>query len=233
MPYPVNFNSALDIQLIKKVKTYPILYDHNELKYMDVNAREVVWHKIADDLQRPAAACKARWINIRDMMRKRLKERLRKPNIRVYNYKYEEELAFLKPFFKDITNCLDTQEIGDFFEHHYNDEMETPVADDDYCDDSDDVKPLVTEMSKKKKRKSSADAEKTGSSSMNESVMVDLNSADSVDVFLMTVGATLKTFTPYYLNKAKSEIFSIVQEYELQQIVNKSGEAQSTSGANE
>lgn len=39
-----------------------------------------------------------------------------------------------------------------------------------------------------------------------------------VDAFLASIGATLKILNPYYLNLAKTEIFNIVQKYEMQMI---------------
>lgn len=36
-----------------------------------------------------------------------------------------------------------------------------------------------------------------------------------VDAFLAGIASTLKTLSPYYLNLAKSEIFAIVQKYEM------------------
>lgn len=50
---------------------------------------------------------------------------------------------------------------------------------------------------------------------------VDYDASDPVDAFLLSIGATLKKFSPYHLNLAKSKIFHIVQEHDLQQIVEK------------
>lgn len=40
-----------------------------------------------------------------------------------------------------------------------------------------------------------------------------------VDAFLAGVASTLKTLSPYYSNLAKSEIFAIVQKYEMKMIM--------------
>lgn len=42
---------------------------------------------------------------------------------------------------------------------------------------------------------------------------------DAVDAFLAGLAPTLKSFTPYYLNLAKSKIFAAVQEYEMEMIL--------------
>jgi len=47
------------------------------------------------------------------------------------------------------------------------------------------------------------------------------NFVHPVDSFLSAIGATLKTLDPYNLNLAKSRIFIIVQEIELNQILYK------------
>lgn len=44
---------------------------------------------------------------------------------------------------------------------------------------------------------------------------------DPVDAFLLGIGSTMKTFDPYFLNLAKSKIFNIVQDMEMQQIMRK------------
>lgn len=79
-------------------------------------------------------------------------------------------------------------------------------------------------VKKKKKRTYDDDEEeeiKPETSVFTESVAVpqELDPTDPVDAFLLSIGATLKTFNPYHLNLAKSKIFAVVQEHDLQQIV--------------
>lgn len=52
-----------------------------------------------------------------------------------------------------------------------------------------------------------------------ENDIANTTQTHSVDAFLAGLSPTLKSFTPYYLNIVKSKIFSIVQEYEMQMIV--------------
>lgn len=47
------FRDKTDVTLISLVKQNPVLYDYNNPKYMDFNAREVTWQKIGDELKRP------------------------------------------------------------------------------------------------------------------------------------------------------------------------------------
>lgn len=126
---------------------------------------------------------------------------------------------------------------------------DAPVADDS-SDDSEDNKPVLKRFSRSKNTKTTVlkkfkserkmqqdqkcqyiTEEDLGisrtSSPVNTSNQTELDPADKVDAFLLSIGATLKTFTPYHLNMAKTKIFSIVQEHELQQIVSQQGNSDS------
>lgn len=50
---PLPFNKTLDLKLLDLVKENPILYNIKHSKYLDFDAREVVWQKIGDALNRP------------------------------------------------------------------------------------------------------------------------------------------------------------------------------------
>ncbi|CAH2098989.1 unnamed protein product [Euphydryas editha] len=210
---PLPFNKALDLKLLALVKENPIIYNSKHAKYLDFDTREVVWQKIGDSLNRPAQICKTRWVNIRDMMRRKIRDRLRNPNHRSYNYKYEEELAFMLPYFKETNLNSSNEEYADFFDDTNNCSAE--ISDvfengtDEYRHEEREIKPNISY------RKRPDDSGSFG----NE--FQELNPADPLDVFLITIGSTLRKFSPYYLNQAKSKIFQVVQDYELQQIVNK------------
>ncbi|XP_013192562.1 uncharacterized protein LOC106136530 [Amyelois transitella] len=201
---PLPFNKTLDVKLLKLVKDNPMIYNEKHPKYMDYDAREVVWQKIGDELNRPGQICKSRWINMRDMMRKKLKDRINHKNLRRHLYKYEEELSFMLPFFRDI-GTPSGEDYTEYLEEEA--EIELPNAEfvSEYVEDSKERVMIGNKTMK----------------SNFESLSQDLNQADPLDVFLITIGSTLRKFTPYYLNQAKSKIFQVVQDYELQQIVDK------------
>lgn len=50
---PLPFNKTLDLKLIELVKENNILYNSKHAKYLDFDAREVIWQKIGDALGRP------------------------------------------------------------------------------------------------------------------------------------------------------------------------------------
>ncbi|XP_050671927.1 uncharacterized protein LOC126970188 [Leptidea sinapis] len=212
-----------DKKLLQLVKENPVLYDHNHAKYMDFNSREVAWQKIGDELKRPAADCKVRWVNIRDVYRRILKQKINKRGQKK-SYKYEREMSFMRPYYKDIKIVIEKAETDE--ECDQNDEADN----DDRCSAYSDepiLRPKIEKVSKreskrKKHMKEFVDVEDTVMHSYNEpGIQTEFDSSDPVDAFLLSIGATLKSFSPYHLNVAKSKIFSIVQEHDLQQIVQK------------
>ncbi|CAG9117982.1 unnamed protein product [Plutella xylostella] len=231
--------AILDIKLINLVKDNPVLYDHNDLNYVNFNAREVVWQKIGDEMKRPASECKARWINIRDINRRIIKKSLKNPGSVSKMYKYYNELSFMRPFYKDV---MIQNSFAENEETSNNSKQDEDIDDDDdddsirqdfddNDDESDDDKPIkrrskvhTAKSSLKKRKKKSIEAlekidAQTADSLVNSAS--DFDPTDKVDAFLLSIGATLKTFSPYHLNLAKSKIFAVVQEHELQQIVSK------------
>lgn len=163
-----------------------------------------------------AQICKTRWINIRDMMRRKIRERLRNPNRRSHRYKYEEELSFMLPYFKEPNTY--TEEYPDLLDE--TDICDIGVSAEDFANSGDDFvnqdREIKPNISYKKRQDDSC--------SFNNDSYQELNPADPLDVFLITIGATLRKFSPYHLNQAKSKIFQVVQDYELEQIVNKDQE---------
>lgn len=136
------------------------------------------------------------------MMRRKIRDRLRNPSHRSYNYKYEDQLSFMMPYF---TEGATSDEFNDFLQET-NCEVELPDYSQDFGHER-EVKPSVG-FRKRQEDYLPNDFQ-------------ELNPSDPLDVFLITVGSTLRKFSPYYLNQAKSKIFQVVQDYELQQIVNK------------
>ncbi|XP_026761274.2 uncharacterized protein LOC113520207 [Galleria mellonella] len=226
----IMFNEKVDIKLIQLVKDNPVLYDFNNAKYMDFNAREVAWQRIGDELKRPAADCKVRWINIRDVNRRIIRKSLQNPGPHNRLYKYESQLSFMRPFYRDILIQNTEFESDDKSDKDWNtEECDQQMNCSNESDDSDysikKTKNKVSKGSKKKKKRSYEQEEKPATSNFSETTMAsDFDPSDPVDAFLLSIGATLKTFSPYHLNLAKSKIFTVVQEHDLQQIVQKSND---------
>lgn len=142
-------------------------------------------------------------------------------------YKYESELAFMKPFYKDvIVNDFEADDKA-----QWDDDADEPAdaAPPDSDDSEKSVKKTtkVNKKSKKRKKWDYDDDEKPLSTLNEQATTSDFDPADPVDAFLLSIGATLKTFSPYHLNLAKSKIFAVVQEHDLAQIVQKTGDVKS------
>ncbi|XP_045507632.1 uncharacterized protein LOC123703590 [Colias croceus] len=193
-----------DLKLMQLVKENPVLYDYNCPNYMDFNARTVVWQKIGDELKRPAADCKTRWVHIRDAYRRLL--RLSQKRGQHKKYKYESSMSFMRPYFKDVNV------VGETCDDEVNFECDF-AADSEYSEEPLKKKPKM----KKIRKREFDDVHEFESVSFNDTSEFD--TSDPIDTFLLSIGATLKTFSPYHLNIAKTKIFSIVQEHDLLQIV--------------
>ncbi|XP_032524939.1 uncharacterized protein LOC116775976 [Danaus plexippus] len=221
------FHEKLDIKLIRLVRENPVLYDHNNVKYMDFNAREVAWQKIGDELKRSAADCKVRWINIRDVYRRILRKNLEPTGLRPKMYKYENEVSFLRPFFKDVS--IQNEEYDT--DERSNDQGNDDCGDEPPMDSDNSEGPIhkakikrscKSSSKKKKKKKTFEEVDPMSAATFADGAPPsEFDASDPVDAFLLSIGATLKTFSPYHLNLAKSKIFSVVQEHDLQQIVQK------------
>ncbi|KAJ2939406.1 hypothetical protein O0L34_g10837 [Tuta absoluta] len=229
------FNKGLDIKLLKLIEEHRVLYDPTDPKHMDLDSRETVWKLIAEQMNIPASVCKTRWVNIRDMMRRRLRDRFRNPHQRTYMYRYEEQLAFVIPFFKEsLTDQYASEDYAD--DTHMEDSAHIYLEDATYLDSDPELKPTLRQLTDSLTQDTET-REATGSDEVQVSAVpqyqnvnpsqvnplshfpeASLNVSDPIDVFLMTVGNTLRKFSPYYLNQAKSKIFQVVQDYELQQI---------------
>ncbi|XP_075987284.1 uncharacterized protein LOC142983952 [Anticarsia gemmatalis] len=223
---PLPFNKTLDLKLLQLVKDNPILYNTKHSKYLDFDSREVVWQKIGDALSRPALICKSRWVNMRDMMRRKIRDRLRNPTSHSYKYKYEDELAFMMPFFKEIQASGTSDDFLEYEDTACEVEMPTEVFVDETLDYEEprETKPVL-------KRRTEDGQTSRDNLFQDNNMYQELNPADPLDVFLLTIGTTLRKFSPYYLNQAKSKIFQVVQEYELQQIVDKEDQTPGSSSS--
>lgn len=138
------------------------------------------------------------------------------------SYKYENELTFMKPFYKDINFVPTGQDDEEEEDRATNSWIDPPEEERQHSDEDSDVPKKKAKTRKKRSRRKQEPhfEEVTHTVPMfNESVTTELDASDSVDAFLLSIGATLKTFSPYHLNLAKSKIFAVVQDHDLQQIV--------------
>lgn len=159
-----------------------------------------------------AQRCKSRWLNMRDQFRRVLRLRIEQPDEYTNKrYRYEEELQFMIPNYK-------LHKIEENRGKRSTKRDRSSSDDDSINSDMNDLIQPDFEAS------SQSITYKTQETNQNtDSLHVELNPTDPLDVFLMTIGNSLKSFNPYHLNQAKSKIFQICQDYELQQISGKPG----------
>lgn len=173
----------------------------------------------------PALACKTRWVNIRDNMRRKIRWREMPDNKRKRRqkgkYKYEDKLTFVLPFLKG--NNYDTEQnlVRD-------EDLDDSLLEQVFIEDEQEQEEDEEEMETKPNLSDFIVMERNDEASFNDSPSISQEKTDSISVFLEAVGSTLRELNPYYLNQAKSRIFQVVQDCELQQIVNK-GETPATS----
>lgn len=142
-------------------------------------------------------------------------------------------MSFILPFFKGIL-----QESNEYASYEdiseYNDEIDDSSelkmsvfihSDTQFETDQLDVKPdmsqlLDSDLPNSEDASSSKTCTPVGKCCGAVSTSQE-NPVDPIGVFLEAVDSTLRGLNPYYLNVAKSKIFQVVQDCELQQIVNK------------
>lgn len=139
----------------------------------------------------------------------------------------------MKPFYRDIVviSMEDEEEPQgknwhDLVTDSPTEDIELNAGSDNDSDDAPIVKKAKTKKKRSKKRKEPCFEEVNQTinlPSFTEPVIQtsELDPTDPVDSFLLSIGSTLKTFSPYHLNVAKSKIFAVVQDHDLQQIVEK------------
>ncbi|KAL4121322.1 hypothetical protein QTP88_013859 [Uroleucon formosanum] len=203
-------------KLIELVKLHVGLYDLSSPNYSDSTWKEKVWKDIADELNQTFATCKNRWNNLRDMYRKALKRNKTTSGQAtkiIKKYKYEDQLDFLKEFLQE-TDTIANVSCNISSSSEGEETMQgTQVNIEDKQMNKEKHEPIWKRPKRTKNHQEKYEKKEMEAKTEN---LVHL-----VDAFLSGNGTTLKTLDPYNLNLAKSRIFNIVQEIELNQILYK------------
>lgn len=117
-------------ELIEKVQKYPVLYDQSSEQYRNSDHKEKIWKIIAIklNLEGHEDACKRRWTNIRDGLRKARSKRKTNP---LPTYKYESLLDFLIPHLterKVLNNVQDAENYEDLPDNEPQHEHESQLV---------------------------------------------------------------------------------------------------------
>ncbi|EZA52639.1 hypothetical protein X777_08122 [Ooceraea biroi] len=146
------------------------------------------------------SVCKARWNNIRDNYRKSLKKQ---------RLGADKQLSFLKKYFEEretkgnIENQEEEQDKQEYERQEENNEHENNG----------------NEIQNRKDAEKLDDVHDNSQSQAPSISNLKIKKPHPVDAFLAGVAPSLKTLSPYYLHLAKSEIFAIVQKYEMKKIM--------------
>lgn len=154
-------------------------------------------------------------------MRRTIRNRIRYPDQKnQHKYRFEDEVAFAIPYFK--YNNTPTEDYSEFLQESTNNcELPAEVMIDDNLNFDNDTESDMLEVKPTLMFRKRVSEEASSSREFENSTFQELSSSDPMDVFLMTIGSTLRKFSPLFLNQAKSKIFQIVQDFELKQIIEK------------
>lgn len=191
-----------------------------------------------------AIACKQRWQCLRDSYRRALNKRKEKSGQAARNikqWKYENEMAFVVPFFMErksqypVENTSDDELSDNIDESHAtesnaSEKHNTDIEVDDTANrisieyfQNESQERKYTEKPKAVKRK----AERSEPSAPvllmaklldEQNKLEPLRGYDELDRFFLNISDTVKKFSPYEQALAKNKIFSLVSEMELEQL---------------
>ncbi|KAK5640218.1 hypothetical protein RI129_011029 [Pyrocoelia pectoralis] len=230
-----------DEKLIILVQNYECLFNLAHKDYSDNNIKWKIWKTIGEELGVPANDCKQRWFSLRDQFRRVLKTKKTvsgQAAMKKKKWKYADELSFLMPYFQEretISNISPENESDKVTTVEDNDNenerevsweqgSSTALENEELSQLSQSqnrvtpFKPPSVLKPKKAKVSHSQPAESPSTALMKYIISKNEQptSTNAVDAFLAGIGETIKTFPPVYQNMAKSKIFNIVSEIELQ-----------------
>ncbi|XP_008187410.1 uncharacterized protein LOC103310547 [Acyrthosiphon pisum] len=237
--------------LIELVRERSSLYDMSDKKYSDHPYKESLWREIASEINQPVQNCKKIWTSLRDGYRRAAKKSITVSGQKtkfVKKWKYADEMEFLKPHMKErdsISNIdVVTDDEDDVLSH--SDDEEIQVGGENSVSFENAVQNVETSFStpapvqprqKKCKKTSSLKPPETASSTLMKYIIEQKNSEqsypttsklDAMDQFFLSMCSTVKQFSPYFQHIAKTKIFHIISELELEQLRQNQPQTQST-----
>lgn len=90
--------------LIVMVQENECLYNLQHRDYDNNAVKENIWKNIAEKLKRSTDECKSKWTLLRSYYRRALQRRKTvsgQPAKKIKHWRYEEQMAFLKPYVKE------------------------------------------------------------------------------------------------------------------------------------
>lgn len=187
--------------------------------------------------------------SFRRALKKKRETKSGQPALKIKKWKFEDEMSFLLPFIQERDTCSNLKDVSEdeLNEDEYNDKNDD--RDDrndkaDYKDDNVDEKEshiedekkkkqkeinkkIITKMTKDKGNRYQTQPEVASAVVMKylldkkiaKAQITPIQQPSAIDMFFSSIAATVKTFSPYYQNIAKSQIFSIITNLEMKQIM--------------
>ncbi|XP_031357193.1 transcription factor Adf-1-like [Photinus pyralis] len=184
--------------------------------------------------------------SFRRAMKKRRETKSGQAASKIKKWKFEDEMSFLLPFMQERDTCSNLKDVSDDDDENNEEESQETEddgknkLDDDGINNTDDVDgQLHIEDGRKEKelsRKIVNAARRKGTRNQTQpetasAVMMkyllnkkatkeqSTQQPNAIDTFFSSIATTVKSFSPYHQNVAKSHIFSIVSDLEMKQIV--------------
>ncbi|XP_072390316.1 uncharacterized protein [Diabrotica undecimpunctata] len=243
-----------DEKLILLVQTYECLFNLGHKDYSDSNIKGKIWKTIGEELGVAANDCKQRWFSLRDQFRRALRSKKTvsgQAAVKKRKWKYEDELNFLIPFFQErdtVSNvvsenssdelagveessCRVENEGESSREQETYSQLETGESSQSSSQSENRSQKFKNPPVQKPKRAKVCNSETAESPSTTLMKYIiskteQPTNTNPIDAFLSGISETIKTFPPVYQHMAKTKIFGIVSEIELQLLAPISGQQQ-------
>ncbi|CAH1105296.1 unnamed protein product [Psylliodes chrysocephalus] len=239
----------MDVErLIEEIRKFPVLYDGTNEKYRNTEYKDRVWKKIATDLEaKGQAAVRQHKYKYEDLLTFLLPYMVERETISNISYTKEniehepesntqeehsiveeeestqQDNADEEPII--TTQSSSTQNLTDRAEH-----SQTSSADSSVTLNKQNTfmkPPLKRKLQREVKPPESASsqlmayilAEKEAEKRANR-LIIEKQVQNPIDAFLAGIARALKSLHPLLFHQAKSTIFSVVQEFELKQLMN-------------
>lgn len=155
---------------------------------------------------------------MRDNYKKSLRKNIYKGKYRrKYSYKYSKFLSFLDEFFihRQAAKCPKKIKQEAAQELLQNQDTEQSCESDPLLLTAEERHQKMLKLRKKADTTNTDATEKLIGYIMSREQKESCTTQHPVDAFLAGIAPTLKDLTPYYQNLSKSEIFAVVQKYEM------------------
>ncbi|KAK5647969.1 hypothetical protein RI129_002861 [Pyrocoelia pectoralis] len=223
-----------DEALIEIVRRYEVLYNRKHTFYHDNRQKENAWEEISREIHCSVATCKKRWNSLRDNYRKSLRKRQHQSGDEskpIKKWKYEDIMSFMTPFFAEREQTSNIQQ---------NESESEEAVDIEQQEESNSIPPSLNSDTPTSSRGSSPT---TISKVMNptpkfsrqqhvppmaqvlknyfdqKQAAKSEKKSDSLQKFFDAMQETVRTFAPEFQIEIKSQISTLVSEYEFKNLM--------------